>query len=443
MTRSKQTTFANYFTRSGRSSASPISVDTDPASMDASPSPVDSPKSSGASGQGNRKRYRSSEGPSSESSLIADGGSSSPYDLRRRIMELRTDITSDAKLLANSLRSTCAKIEASRNLHTRMEKLFEEGLEAGRREGNNLGYERGYRDAVRCFQPPDPAVGSSRRRLRGKGVTSRASHHLMNAGWRGGLGLDLEAIIGQIYNGVLRLSGGGSAEVDFERSRWPEKKSPTEISKSIDHCVLEYWAGRGMLQIFVAVMTRAYPEYLSDRQELFLFQSIASYLLLVCGVVYVNIRFTVKILTRYKGFKEGHKRILVATDFFGRGINIERVNMVINYAGDAVSLFAGMDYLSKRDLVGRAGRFGTKGLAITFVSSAFDSDVLNQVQERFEVDIKELHEQIDTSTYRFSELADPNTIRGSSPIGLSRMEDGLVNNGVRAEMVYGQRLIFI
>lgn len=29
--------------------------------------------------------------------------------------------------------------------------------------------------------------------------------------------------------------------------------------------------------------------------------------------------------------------------------------------------------------VGRAGRFGTKGLAITFVSSASDSDVLNQV----------------------------------------------------------------
>lgn len=29
--------------------------------------------------------------------------------------------------------------------------------------------------------------------------------------------------------------------------------------------------------------------------------------------------------------------------------------------------------------VGRAGRFGTKGLAITFVSSASDSDILNQV----------------------------------------------------------------
>ncbi|KAF3781677.1 DEAD-box ATP-dependent RNA helicase 56 [Nymphaea thermarum] len=97
-------------------------------------------------------------------------------------------------------------------------------------------------------------------------------------------------------------------------------------------------------------------------------------------------------LTRYKGFKEGHKRILVATDLVGRGIDIERVNIVINYdMPDSADT-----YLHR---VGRAGRFGTKGLAITFVSSASDSDVLNQVQERFEVDIKELPEEIDSSTY--------------------------------------------
>ncbi len=49
--------------------------------------------------------------------------------------------------------------------------------------------------------------------------------------------------------------------------------------------------------------------------------------------------------------------------------------------------------------VGRAGRFGTKGLAITFVASEQDSAVLNQVQERFDVDIKPLPDEIDTSTY--------------------------------------------
>jgi superfamily II DNA/RNA helicase len=49
--------------------------------------------------------------------------------------------------------------------------------------------------------------------------------------------------------------------------------------------------------------------------------------------------------------------------------------------------------------VGRAGRFGTKGLAITFVASEQDSAVLNQVQERFDVDIKPLPENIEPSTY--------------------------------------------
>ncbi|KAL3538712.1 hypothetical protein ACH5RR_002078 [Cinchona calisaya] len=37
----------------------------------------------------------------------------------------------------------------------------------------------------------------------------------------------------------------------------------------------------------VAVMTRAFPEYSKERQELVLLQNIACYLLLSCGVVYI------------------------------------------------------------------------------------------------------------------------------------------------------------
>lgn len=97
-------------------------------------------------------------------------------------------------------------------------------------------------------------------------------------------------------------------------------------------------------------------------------------------------------IARYKSFKEFNKRIMVATDLFGRGIDIERVNIVVNYdmPNDADT------YLHR---VGRAGRFGTKGLAITLVSSAEDSQILNQVQERFVVNIPELPEQIEVSSY--------------------------------------------
>lgn len=97
-------------------------------------------------------------------------------------------------------------------------------------------------------------------------------------------------------------------------------------------------------------------------------------------------------IARYKQFKEFQKRILVATDLFGRGIDIERVNIVINYDMPDES----DSYLHR---VGRAGRFGTKGLALTFVATDEDSEVLKKVQERFEVNIGEMPGQIDTTSY--------------------------------------------
>lgn len=49
--------------------------------------------------------------------------------------------------------------------------------------------------------------------------------------------------------------------------------------------ILEYWPARGMLQIFVAVMTKAYPNV--ERGDLILLEDIASYLLLACGLIYI------------------------------------------------------------------------------------------------------------------------------------------------------------
>jgi len=100
-------------------------------------------------------------------------------------------------------------------------------------------------------------------------------------------------------------------------------------------------------------------------------------------------------LERYNKFKEYKSRILVSTDIFGRGVDFERVNIVINYDMPKTA----DQYLHR---VGRSGRFGTKGLAITYVSSKDDSAILEQVQSRFEVEITELPDEIDVSTYMTS-----------------------------------------
>lgn len=97
-------------------------------------------------------------------------------------------------------------------------------------------------------------------------------------------------------------------------------------------------------------------------------------------------------LGRYQQFKDFQKRILVATNLFGRGMDIERVNIVFNYDMPEDS----DTYLHR---VARAGRFGTKGLAITFVSDEPDAKVLNDVQERFDVNITPLPEEIELSSY--------------------------------------------
>jgi len=97
-------------------------------------------------------------------------------------------------------------------------------------------------------------------------------------------------------------------------------------------------------------------------------------------------------LERYNQFKEYKSRILVSTDLFGRGVDFERVNIVFNYDMPP----SADQYLHR---VGRSGRFGTKGLAITFVATAEDSAVLEKVQARFEVSIPPLPDEIDVSSY--------------------------------------------
>ena len=103
-------------------------------------------------------------------------------------------------------------------------------------------------------------------------------------------------------------------------------------------------------------------------------------------------------LQRIRQFKAREYVILVSTQLLGRGVDVEHVNVVINY-----------DFPAKVDeymhRVGRAGRFGTKGLAISFVSNDDEVQLMEEVQLRFAVDVPALPPTIDSSLY---ELKDKN-----------------------------------
>lgn len=97
-------------------------------------------------------------------------------------------------------------------------------------------------------------------------------------------------------------------------------------------------------------------------------------------------------IKRYQAFKNYDKRICVSTDVFGRGIDIERINLAINYDMPE-SVEKGADPEAKEALassadtylhrVGRAGRFGTKGVAISFVTNDRDKKVIAEIESRF------------------------------------------------------------
>src|ERR1700760_4510673 len=61
-------------------------------------------------------------------------------------------------------------------------------------------------------------------------------------------------------------------------------------------------------------------------------------------------------------FRQGNSRVLISTDVWARGIDVQQVSLVINY-----------DLPSNREnyihRIGRSGRFGRKGVAINFVTS--------------------------------------------------------------------------
>ena len=83
-----------------------------------------------------------------------------------------------------------------------------------------------------------------------------------------------------------------------------------------------------------------------------------------------------------KEFRSGSSRILISTDLLGRGIDIQQVNLIINY--DLPTDTA--KYIHR---IGRSGRFGRKGVAINFATPG-DAGFLANLKQFYNTQIEEL-----------------------------------------------------
>ena len=84
----------------------------------------------------------------------------------------------------------------------------------------------------------------------------------------------------------------------------------------------------------------------------------------------------------FKQFRNGKYRVLISSNVTARGIDIQQVNIVINY--DVPKCIH--SYLHR---IGRSGRWGRKGNAINFVTK-FDIKNMKTIEQYYQTEIKEL-----------------------------------------------------
>ena len=87
-----------------------------------------------------------------------------------------------------------------------------------------------------------------------------------------------------------------------------------------------------------------------------------------------------------KMFRTGSSRILIATDVIARGIDIQQVQVVINF-----DIPRHVETYIHR--IGRSGRYGRKGIAINFVTEA-EYEKLSKIQKFYQTEIVPLPDNI-------------------------------------------------
>ena len=87
-------------------------------------------------------------------------------------------------------------------------------------------------------------------------------------------------------------------------------------------------------------------------------------------------------------FRSGTTRVLITTDLLARGFDVQQVSLVINYDLPLKT----ETYIHR---IGRAGRFGRKGVAINFATTE-DVKFLKELEEFYTTSIVELPVDVKT-----------------------------------------------
>lgn len=95
---------------------------------------------------------------------------------------------------------------------------------------------------------------------------------------------------------------------------------------------------------------------------------------------------------RMRDFREGKTRVLIATNLLARGIDVQQVSIVFNF--DMPPFEDKESYIHR---IGRCGRFGRKGVAISLLTPA-EKDVMDQIAGHYAFHPLELPQSLEGVT---------------------------------------------
>lgn len=89
------------------------------------------------------------------------------------------------------------------------------------------------------------------------------------------------------------------------------------------------------------------------------------------------------------GFRKQEFFCLISTNVLARGIDVPEVDLVLNYDVPFIKEcgFYHPDYANFMHRVGRTGRFGTDGLAVTMHSNETEEEAIDRIGKHYEIEI--------------------------------------------------------
>ncbi|NXT94721.1 DDX25 helicase, partial [Anhinga rufa] len=87
-------------------------------------------------------------------------------------------------------------------------------------------------------------------------------------------------------------------------------------------------------------------------------------------------------------FRDGKEKVLIATNVCARGIDVQQVTIVVNFSLP-IDQNSEPDFETYLHRIGRAGRFGKKGIAFSMVESQ-NVQLVQMIEEHFQTKIKQL-----------------------------------------------------